>query len=56
MNTVYFFRIFPLKNPEETWPKMYLGQDPDPVKNRPDQQRWSKALPYRTTTSVAIRL
>jgi hypothetical protein len=32
--------------PEKSWPKIYLGQDPepepdpDPVKNRPDPQHW----------------
>jgi hypothetical protein len=30
----------PKKFPEDTWPKIYLGRDPDPVKNRPDPQHW----------------
>jgi hypothetical protein len=38
-NICTFWRIFPSKQfPEETWPKIYLGQDPDSVKNLLDPQ------------------
>jgi hypothetical protein len=38
MNLLILGLIFIKKFPEESWPKIYLGQDPDPdsVKNRPD--------------------
>jgi hypothetical protein len=46
-----FQSILPPKNPEETWLKIYYGQDPnqdpDPVKIRPGPQHWpSETLMY----------
>jgi hypothetical protein len=42
------------KIPEETCQKIYLGQDPDPVKNRPDPQHMLGGSRLRSSISYEI--
>jgi hypothetical protein len=39
-----FGGVFVNKFLEETWPKIYFGQDPDQVKKRPDQHCFKQIL------------
>jgi hypothetical protein len=47
----------PKKISEETWPKIYLGQDPDPdlVQNHPDPQHCINLLKKSFKDTVSFR-